>query len=121
MAPPPGKPDKGDLSLPPPIQMLENQIASKRQEAKVKKEEKDGAKQKDTLKTPIKKNPKPKAESTPSASDKDDSHSDSDEDGLDAVIAELEKSIKTETMQNLGSSKQRMTVKEKREKAARLH
>ena len=51
---------------------------------------------------------------------KDDSLSDSDEDGLDAVIAELEKSIK-ETMQELDSSKQRMRVKEKKEKAARLH
>ena len=102
------------------MQLLEKQIAYKRQEAKVKKEEKDGAKQKDTIKTPIKKDPKPKAESTPSASAKDDSLSDSDEDGLDAVIAELEKSIK-ETMQELDSSKQRMRVKEKKEKAARLH
>ena len=78
----------------------------------------DGAKQKDTIKTPIKKDVKPKAESTPSAFAQNDSHSDSD--GLDAVIAELEKSI-NETMQKLDSLKQRMSVKEKREKAARLH
>lgn len=125
MAPPPGKPDKGDLSLPPPLQLLEKQITSKREEAKVKKEKKDGAKekdsvkQKDTLDTPIKKDSMPRAESTPSASAKVDSHSDSDEEGLDAEIAELENSIK-ETMHQIDSSKHRLRVKEKRERAARL-
>ena len=132
----PPKPNKGDLSLPPPLQLVEQQVASKRQQAKLKKDEKDGARPKDTVtsktgsKTPVKmEEDQPRAESTPSASAKTlpvsmvdpvlSSGSDSDETGLDAEIAELEKSIK-ETIQQIDTSKQRLRVREKKEKAARL-
>ena len=133
----PPKPNKGDLSLPPPLQLVEQQVASKRQQAKLKKDEKDGARPKDTIKysktgskTPVKMDEhQPRAESTPSASAKTlpvsmvdpvlSSGSDSDETGLDAEIAELEKLIK-ETIQQIDTSKQRLRVREKKEKAARL-
>ena len=132
----PPKPNKGDLSLPPPLQLVEQQVSSKRQ-AKLKKDEEDGARPKDTVtniksgsKTPVKmEEDQPRAESTPSASAKTlpvsmvdpalSSDSDSDETGLDAEKAELEKSIK-ETIQQIDTSKQCLRVREKKEKAARL-